>query len=53
MASQGRKLRVQGVTDLCVVDGSLAPQVVALNPSITAMLITERATGLTRGEQQC
>ena len=45
------QLRVKGVTGLRVVDGSVMPQLVAVNPNITTMLIGERAAELIRGEQ--
>src|SRR5699024_2764885 len=40
------QLRVKGVTGLRVVDGSVMPQLVAVNPNITTMLIGERAAEL-------
>jgi choline dehydrogenase-like flavoprotein len=43
------QLRVKGVTGLRVVDGSIMPQLVAVNPNITTMLIGERASDLIRG----
>ncbi|MGP4977912.1 GMC family oxidoreductase [Brachybacterium tyrofermentans] len=46
------QLRVKGVTGLRVVDGSVMPQLVAVNPNITTMLIGERAAELIRGEQR-
>lgn len=45
------QLRVKGVTGLRVVDGSVMPQLVAVNPNITTMLIGERAADLIRSEQ--
>ena len=45
------QLRVKGVTGLRVVDGSVMPQLVAVNPNITTMLIGERASDLIRGAQ--
>ncbi|GAA4431630.1 GMC family oxidoreductase N-terminal domain-containing protein [Georgenia halophila] len=45
------QLRVKGVTGLRVVDGSVMPQLVAVNPNITTMLIGERAADLIRGAQ--
>ena len=45
------QLRVKGVTGLRVVDGSVMPQLVAVNPNITTMLIGERAAELIRDAQ--
>ena len=45
------QLRVKGVKGLRVVDGSVMPQLVAVNPNITTMLIGERASDLIRGAQ--
>jgi choline dehydrogenase-like flavoprotein len=45
------QLRVKGVTGLRVVDGSVMPQLVAVNPNITTMLIGERAADLIRESQ--
>ena len=45
------QLRVKGVTGLRVVDGSVMPQLVAVNPNITTMLIGERASDLIREQQ--
>ena len=45
------QLRVKGVKGLRVVDGSVMPQLVAVNPNITTMLIGERAADLIRGAQ--
>ncbi|MFC7376417.1 MULTISPECIES: GMC family oxidoreductase [unclassified Brachybacterium] len=45
------QLRVKGVTGLRVVDGSVMPQLVAVNPNITTMLIGERAADLIRSAQ--
>lgn len=45
------QLRVKGVRGLRVVDGSVMPQLVAVNPNITTMLIGERAADLIREEQ--
>ena len=43
------QLRVKGVKGLRVVDGSIMPQLVAVNPNITTMLIGERASDIIRG----
>ncbi|WP_333617881.1 GMC family oxidoreductase [Dietzia sp.] len=43
------ELRVKGVTGLRVADGSAMPQLPAVNPNITTMLIGERAADLIRG----
>ena len=40
------QLRVKGVKGLRVVDGSVMPQLVAVNPNITTMLTGERAADL-------
>ena len=44
------ELRVKGVRGLRVVDGSIMPQLTAVNPNITTMLIGERASDLIRGQ---
>ena len=44
------QLRVKGVQGLRVVDGSVMPQLVAVNPNITTMLIGERAADLLRAD---
>src|SRR5699024_1570143 len=46
------QLRVKGVTGLRVVDGSVMPQLVAVNPNITTILIGERAADRSRGAQE-
>lgn len=46
------QLRVKGVTGLRVVDGSVMPQLTAVNPNITTMLIGERAADLIRPPRQ-
>jgi choline oxidase len=43
------QLRVKGVEGLRVVDASVMPQLTAVNPNITCMLIGERASDLIRG----
>lgn len=43
------QLRVKGVQGLRVVDASVMPQLTAVNPNITCMLIGERAADLIRG----
>lgn len=48
MAPLDPELRVKGVTGLRVVDASVMPQLVAVNPNITCMLIGERAADLIR-----
>ena len=45
------QLRVKGVTGLRVVDGSVMPQLTAVNPNITTMLIGERASDLIKADQ--
>ncbi len=44
------QLRVKGVQCLRVVDGSVMPQLVAVNPNITTMLSGERAADLLRAD---
>ncbi|MGO2514651.1 MAG: GMC family oxidoreductase, partial [Corynebacterium variabile] len=44
------QLRVKGVEGLRVVDASVMPQLTAVNPNITCMLIGEKAADLIRGE---
>src|SRR5699024_4109947 len=46
------QLRVKGVTGLRVVDGSVMPQLVAVNSDISTMLIGERAADVVRGAQE-
>lgn len=43
------ELRVKGVSGLRVVDASVMPQLTAVNPNISCMLIGERASDLIRG----
>ncbi|AGF72063.1 GMC family oxidoreductase [Corynebacterium halotolerans] len=45
------QLRVKGVRGLRVVDASAMPQLVAVNPNITCMLMGERASDLIKADQ--
>lgn len=44
------QLRVKGINNLRVADASVMPQLTAVNPNITCMLIGERAAQLIAGE---
>lgn len=44
-------LQVKGVSGLRVVDASVMPQLTAVNPNITCMLIGERASDLIKADQ--
>lgn len=44
------QLRVKGINNLRVADASVMPQLTAVNPNITFMLIGERAAQLIAGE---
>jgi choline oxidase len=46
------QLRVKGVTGLRVVDASAMPQLTAVNPNITTMLMGERASDLIKAADQ-
>jgi choline oxidase len=46
------QLRVKGVSGLRVVDASAMPQLVAVNPNITTMLMGERASDLIQAAHQ-
>lgn len=48
MAPLDSELKVKGVSGLRVVDASVMPQLVAVNPNITCMVIGERAAQLIR-----
>lgn len=45
------QLRVKGIEGLRVADASVMPQLVAVNPNITCMLIGERASDLIKADQ--
>lgn len=44
------QLRVTGINNLRVADASVMPQLTAVNPNITCMLIGERTAQLIAGE---
>ena len=46
------QLRVKGVTGLRVVDASAMPQLTAVNPNITTMLMGERASDLIKAANE-
>jgi choline dehydrogenase-like flavoprotein len=45
------QLRVKGTHNLRVVDASAMPQLTAVNPNITVMLMGERAADLIKADQ--
>jgi choline oxidase len=51
MAPLTPDLKVKGVAGLRVVDASVMPQLTAVNPNITCMLIGEKASDLIKAEQ--